>query len=144
MGGAIITCVCNPEREQGRILAAVKCLDIIADKQPMAHRLYRNYGSRPPTIFRCDRTSKDLGVLVERRSTSLPAVSSRPALASPYSTRKWRSPWYSNVAHTPKYGCPGAHHRLPTGRARFSSAYNRLLLSACVIGCEERGVKNCE
>jgi hypothetical protein len=45
MGGAIITCVCSPEREQGRIQAAVKCWDIIADKQSMAHRLYLKYGS---------------------------------------------------------------------------------------------------
>src|SRR4030095_14146862 len=37
MGGAIISCVCSPEREQGRVLAAVNCWDIIADKQPMAH-----------------------------------------------------------------------------------------------------------
>ena len=50
MGGAIITCVCSPKREQGRILAAVKCWDIIADKQPMAHRLYLKYGSSSRTI----------------------------------------------------------------------------------------------
>ena len=58
MGGAIITCVCSPEREQGRILAAVKCWDIIADKQPMAHRLYLKYGSRGPTILGCGRRAQ--------------------------------------------------------------------------------------
>ena len=51
MGGAIITCVCSPEREQGRILAAVKCWDIIADKQPLAYRLYLKYELRGPTIW---------------------------------------------------------------------------------------------
>jgi hypothetical protein len=51
IGGAIIICVCSPEREQGRILAAVKCWDIIADKQPLAYRLYLKYGSRRPTIW---------------------------------------------------------------------------------------------
>ena len=61
MGGAIITCVCSPEREQGRILAAVKCWDIIADKQPLAYRLYLKYELRGPTILGCGRRARGAG-----------------------------------------------------------------------------------